>query len=253
MILIDDREKQDVVVPIQTYLSKNKIDSEVVRLAIGDYHVITDNGLYVIVEHKRVTDLINSIKSGHLIEQCDRMLGQSQHVRLFISGVVTHVPADYHYLDVGSIKTYSNNSFDVVSRMDARRLTATLATLQQCGVTIDWWPLHGRVGEYLRHIKTYYERVEHASTLVRERSMYLRRDEGIVDAIERMCIPGVGRKVALNIAQQFPTLRQLATAEVTELIAVKGVGGKLGQAIYDFFNKESKEEKKLNKEKKKVG
>lgn len=243
MILIDNREKPQVVTPVRKYLTENGIESSVERLESGDFHIVCNNGVYVVIEHKRMPDLVASIKNEALVEQCARMLEEYQHVRLFISGQVAHITKVGSHFYEYMMGPMSGKNADHVAKhtmIDTRRVVGTLSTLQKAGVMVDWWPISGGLGAYLRHTKLAYERHLHESEIVRGRFIYLGKEDGITNALERLCIPGVGRGKAKALSDRFGSLKALANADEASLKEVDGVGSTLARNIIDFFQKEEK-------------
>lgn len=236
MILLDSREKPDVIKPVQAYLAKHCIDSEVLQLETGDFVIICDNGTPVCIEHKRFPDLVLSVKDGHLIKQVDAMLNAYEHVHLLISGPTMQVYSQGP-LAIAPFRGYKNTpAYNVI---DIRRLVGTLSTIQKAGVTVDWWPMNGEIGAYLRHVKYYYERGEHDSHVVRPRRLTFVRRGGLVEGLERLAISGIGTSKAEALAERFASLHALANAELKELEAVKTIGKKNAASIYHYFRNEA--------------
>lgn len=52
---------------------------EISNLSIGDYQILLDNKLFIIIERKTITDYASSIKDGRLREQKKRLLANSEN------------------------------------------------------------------------------------------------------------------------------------------------------------------------------
>lgn len=231
MIVIDNREKSDVITPLSKYLDAEKMEYEVARLDVGDFLVCADTGVVVCIEHKRIPDLIMSVKDGHLMQQCAAMLEHYEHVRLLISGP-TMQAWKFGPLSIAPFRKYGQATY---STIDIRRVVGLLSQIQKAGVIVDWWPLTGEVGAYLRHIKISYERGEHDSITVRPRTIIFSRRDNLTETLERMGLPGVGTSKAEALAKAFPSLRAVANASVKELEGVSGIGLKTAEGIHKFF------------------
>lgn len=75
------------------------------------------------------------------------------------------------------------------------------------------------------------------------------RNNPLHKLITALGIPGIGVKLAGDLARYFGSLDSLASASVEELQAVTGIGNELAQSVRDFFSRESvKRELKTFKE-----
>jgi len=69
------------------------------------------------------------------------------------------------------------------------------------------------------------------------------KDKPLHKLLVGLGIPGVGKKLALDLAMHFENLENLEKAEIEDLLKIQGVGIELAESIYNFFhNKEILEE-----------
>ncbi|MCZ6525024.1 MAG: hypothetical protein O6928_00460 [Gammaproteobacteria bacterium] len=81
--VVDDREVRSGV--LELLKSYEDVSVTVCRLAQGDY-LIDDR---LLVERKRLPDLVISIKDGRLFSQALRLLGTEQHPMMILEGTAT--------------------------------------------------------------------------------------------------------------------------------------------------------------------
>lgn len=64
------------------------------------------------------------------------------------------------------------------------------------------------------------------------------RDKPLNKLLVGLGIPGVGKKLALDLAKHFKTLESLEKARIEDLLEIQGVGKELAENIYNFFHNE---------------
>ena len=221
-IIIDSRER--LTDPIKKSLEKVGLDYTVETLEVGDYWLYCDSGQSICIEHKRAPDLLHSIKDDHLRAQCAAMLAQFEHCRLVISG---------KWMQAGPyVMAPLGRRENIFATADVRRVVGYLSSLQEAGVVIDWWPVWEDIGAYLATIKKRYDE-EEGDHVIRPRRFTFTRKPSLVDAIERLQIPGVGGGRAEKVAQAFPDLRSLVQADLEALQSV--LGKVTGAKAHAFF------------------
>jgi Fanconi anemia group M protein len=206
VIIADHREKQS---GIPELLMKKGAELTYQSLKAGDYFI---NGA-TLIERKTDRDFVQSLIEGRLFDQC-RKLRESGHSGLLIVE--------------GNLATNDR-------RISAEALNAALLS-----VMVSWQiPIYFSSGKD-----------ETASAFLRiggfqNKSM---KQEVLRGSSNKKChgsqifflqsLPTVGPKMALKLLNHFGTLERIATAGVSELKAVEGVGKNKAEFIFQFFRKD---------------
>ena len=210
MNIVDTREPQTIIEPLQEsgwWLAK---------LDYGDYQL--DCGLEVnpLVERKAVSDLLHCLQDGTLVRQCRNLCEATPFPVLLIEGAV--------YLEPDGIHLRESHY------LTKQALRNQLMSLQNLGCRIERTDNIADTIGRLNELVAYFSKDSHESVLRQMPGNY---------RINTLClIPGIGQAKAQAILTVFPTLKAVANASVQVLTDCPGIGYKLAQKIFQWFNME---------------
>lgn len=204
-IIADHREKQS---GLPELLIKRGAELTYQSLKAGDYFI---KGA-CLIERKTAGDFVQSLIEGRLFNQCRKIRASGHPGLLIIEG----------------------NPLSVDRKINAEALNAALLS-----VMVSWQiPIYFSSGKD-----------ETATALLRLSSFQnkSKKQEVLTGSSKKKChgsqifflqsLPHVGPKLALRLINHFGTLERIATAGVSELKAVEGVGKNKAETIYHFFRK----------------
>lgn len=207
-MLLDIREVSNY--PELTDLAEDnkKVNSySVEMMEIGDFIIDRE----VIVEHKTPGDFVDSMKSGHLEDQIERMYMGFDHVKVLVSGNMEDFGSGYW------------------SDMPAKPVKAFCASLSMR------WQVTPLFCSNIENV--FYEAV----TLGRKAKEPLKRQptgpsvslKDDMSEVEQalMLVDGISTKLAERIDPHFDTIGELCQAEPEEFTHIEGVGGKTAENI----------------------
>ena len=217
-VVVDSREaskNRDIV----DYLRRKGLEIAVAAMNAGDYYLLaSEDRRALLVERKTVNDFLNSIRDNRLWEQLALLKEAARRENVDLLVVLE-----------GSLTT--------VQRYRAWSIQAVLRILDT--VTLEWrvpvlpTPDKEATARWLaskakslgspRTKKPPRLRVERKPLTPVERALYVA--EGLV-----------GPVLARRLLSRFKTLRNLANAEIEDLIEVEGIGEKRAREIYEVFN-----------------
>lgn len=204
-VVADQRERN---LELLEGLEKNRIDVTVKTLHVGDF-VISDR---VCVERKTIFDFESSVISGRLFDQIKRMKEHYAFPILIIEGdaddfrmkskVINGTIASL-YIDYGIVAMVSRGPETTAE------LIASIAKHEQDGTTRE----PSLKGGMRAHSHEQYQ-------------------EYVIGNL-----PGVGAKLARALLKRFGSIREIADAEVEELMKVEKIGRIKAQRIRETMNK----------------
>ena len=218
--LVDSREKEK----IKGIVIRKGLPHRVTALGSGDFALrrLTPPVETIIgIERKSVQDLVQSIQSKRLFDQCDRMVKSYQIPMLFISGDVS----DYLVKMQGMHMTINTNV-----------IYGSVASLMVRGeIQVAWFP------DDVTLIDVAYRVCEKVSEGkygmgIKARPKYLEFSPQRV----LMKVPGLTSTIADRILKKYVTLKVVANLDLEKLSSIDGVGEKMAGKIYELFNKEWK-------------
>lgn len=169
------------------------------------------------IERKAIPDLVQSIVSHRLFDQVDRLFKTYPIAFLFVSGSL-----EEHNKTLGDLGFKINNSV----------VYGTLTSvIVRTGIHVMWLPndhilldmayrtlekiSQGKYGTPMRRIPKYAE---------------------YTPISVMMKVPGISRKKAEMLLKRFKTLENIATAEMSQLQVVDGIGPQVAHLIWKLFH-----------------
>ncbi len=203
----------------------------------------------------RLDDRVLVVRSGGVIPKIERVVQHSDEGKditipttcPICHSPLVHVENDCHYRCIGGMTCLAqrqNTLVHFVSRhgMNIRSLGAkTIQLLDQAQLmtsVADIYHLHHKREKLLNLPGLGEKKVDEIF-----RAIEASRSQPLPQVIYALGIPGVGRKLAHDIAQYFPRLELLSHADIPTLHAANsdkiGLGPITAQHIYDFFHAEA--------------
>ena len=213
MNVVDTREPASITKSLQ------ESGWQLAKLDYGDYQL--DCGLEVnpLVERKAVGDLLTCLQDGTLVRQCRNLCEATLFPILLIEGAIYLGPDNIHLRDS--------------HYLTKQALRNQLMSLQNLGCRIERTDnISDTIGR-LPELVAYFSKGLHESV---QRQM---PGNHCINALG--LIPGIGQVKAQTILTVFPTLKAVANASVQELTDCPGIGYKLAQKIFQWFNMEATE------------
>ena len=206
-IVVDDRETSSKVVEL---LSGMEAAIRLERLATGDYAI----GDRILVERKTARDFVDTLIERDLLGQIKTMAEAVPRPVLIIEGGDLYTQRDIHPNAIKGVLAALTVDMGVTllftrDEQDTAQMLMVLARREE-----------GERGERKVH-----PHKTHAS--VREEQEY------IISAF-----PDIGMKNARLLLAHFGSIQAVVNASLEELIAVKGIGEKTGQRVFEVCRKE---------------
>jgi len=201
VVRVDDREPKELVKAIESF----KIEVDYSRMKVADV-VIGDDAW----ERKTTRDFVQSLQVGRLWDQVKEMKLNFEGVGLIFEG---RMPSDYPR----------------AAYMLKRRMWLTLSSIRK-----DWQIPIDRtenIEETAMFIASYYARVN------KEKRKYYRpvkkQQTNPYDIVSDMlcALPSVGRMTADRIMEEYGSVKEIASLEVTELSKIKGISKENAERI----------------------
>jgi ERCC4-type nuclease len=193
---------------------------QLARLDWGDYDGFDPDGRQWAVEHKVLSGksikgvdhraILSDMKDGRLQRQCRAL---AEHVSFPILMIEGHL--------------YRSGDFVCGSQITWSQFWNQLRSIQDWGCRIEFTISHQDTIERLLAIASYYSKDIHHSML-RGRS-----GDSYLEAVS--LIKGIDQHLGKSLKANFPSLQDLANAEIGELTQTKGVGEILAKRIYSFW------------------
>jgi len=205
---VDTREAPERKVPLE------RAGFALKALRIGDVTFPEAGGASVVIECKKVDQLLTDMMSGQLVKQCRALAEASSFPWLLIEG-------ELYVVDNKLLGRYS------ISKWQMRR---QLRTLQDLGVRWERSNSAQDTVETILDMADYYAKGTHESAL-----RHVAGDEGLAVLSH---IYGVGKVKAEALVTQFGSLRAIAAASRSDFESTDGIGPQLSERLESFFSKD---------------
>ncbi len=221
-IVVDSREaskNKDMV----DYLRGRGLEVAVAAMNAGDYYLLApENRRPLLVERKTVSDFLASIRDNRLWEQLTLLkeAARKEDVKLLVV-----LEGDLSY-----VERYRSWSIQAVLRIIDSIVTewsVPLLPTPSKEATAKWLAAKAKSLGAPRSKRPPRLRVERKPLTPGERALYVA--EGLA-----------GPLLARRLLRHFGSLRNLANAEVKDLLEVEGIGEKRAREIYSVLNAEFK-------------
>jgi Fanconi anemia group M protein len=202
-IIIDDRETSSKVVEV---LSEMGAAIRLERLAHGDYAI----GDRILIERKTVRDFVDTLINRDLLGQIKTMAEAVPRPVIIIEGSDPYTQRDIH----------PNAIRGVLAALTVDMGVALLFTKDEQDTAQMLYVLAKREESARGERKIHPHKSHHS---LREEQEY------IISAF-----PEIGLKNARLLLSHFGSVQAIANAELADLLAIKGIGEKTGQKIFDL-------------------
>ena len=207
---------------LPSILHKSGLDIIPKTIEIGDYILTPD----ICVERKSIVDLIGSLASGRLYQQCQAMCNTYEHPMLLI---------EFDESNGFSLQNYSAVSDSVVTTSLQTQLT--LITLHFPKLRMIWSQSEYTTANIFHELKKNKEDPDEAvaeNLLKNMNTKYGEFNHSVVNSL--LALPGVTSKNYFLIARKFKDIRELSSATQESLSeALKNKED--GKSLFEFFNK----------------
>ena len=203
-IIVDNRERN---LEIIDRLSDSGVDLNFAQLPVGDYIVSSR----ICVERKTVSDFENSIIDNRLFEQLDRLHLSFEKPILIIEGGEVDYRLGENVIIGTMLKLYLDYNVQVIKSANAEETAIMLSKLAQREQIED--NRKPRIIGLKKAHTTYQWQVLMLSS-----------------------VPGIGPSLAHSLLEHFKTIKNMATADVDELMKVEKIGKKKADSIYKIIN-----------------
>jgi ERCC4-related helicase len=202
-IIIDDRETSSKVVEV---LSGMGASIRLERLAHGDYAI----GERILIERKTVRDFVDTLINRDLLGQIKAMAEAVPRPVIIIEGGDLYIQRDIH----------PNAIRGVLAALTVDMGVSILFTKDEQDTAQMLFVLAKREDS---------ERGEHKVHPHKSHRSFREEQEYIISAF-----PEIGLKNARLLLSHFGSIQAITDATLTELLAIKGIGEKTGQKIFDL-------------------
>ena len=218
--LVDSREKKEITMSI---LKRRNIPHRVTALNAGDF-VLRDLNQKPVksivgIERKAIPDLMQSIQSKRLFEQCKRLTDLYEIPMLMISGNMGDYMAR---MDKIGMKVNTNVTYGTIASLSVRG-----------GIQVMWFPDDVTLIEVAYRI---CEKVSEGKYLkgINPKAKYLT----FTPKNMLTSIPGITNRKADEMLRKMSSLKGVANATKEQLTRVNGIGDGMADKILKLFNKE---------------
>lgn len=196
---VDDREKSSEVPELLKFMGVTVIFK---KLYVGDYMVSDD----IIIERKRVDDLVKSVFDGRFFNQIGKLSKEVQKPLLIIEG------------DLKLIKLMT----DKWKAIQGALLTAFLK------FNVQFFYTHSpkETAEVIKHLAEKVSKVEGKQYFAKVATLSKPKTTSDISEWQIFVLqsfPYVGPKTAIRLLEKFKTLRAVFNASITELARVEGL------------------------------
>lgn len=179
-------------------------------LSYGDVQFPAQGGGTVLVENKKVVQLLEDMSSGQLVRQIRGLVENADWPLLLVEGP---------WRQQGGKLLDHNYSWEQAWNQ--------MQTLQDMGCRLQLSTSPEHTVQRIFELADYYAKDFHPSAL--------RRPAGDLRAAALSLIPGIGAKYASTLMEHFGSLGALAQATQEQLEAVDGVGPVLARRVLNFW------------------
>ena len=219
-------------------ISPNELKNKKLKEALGemacpenipfDFMLITERGPVAVERKKFPQDFLASVEDGRFSSECAAMRDISEFCFLICEGRP-------RYSRFGKLMAGRRESR--YTKAGFRNLCRSLQFIE--GVSIEWSSSHEDTVRVLIELQDYFDKDKHLSLRTRpklitqwfESATYEQRFLFWLQG----CGPGIGPVTAIELAKVFKTPSQLHSAEVDDIMSVKGVGKITASSIYNFL------------------
>lgn len=201
-IYVDEREKASGIPEILKELGAAVIFKQ---LDVGDY--IPAEG--IIIERKRVDDLVNSIYEGRFFDQVKRLSASGSKAILLIEG------------DILKLRQTTEN----FKAIEAALVTAVLSF----GLSVFYVDGSKHAAELIKYIAEKYQQQRSSKGTYVNLPTYKKERKPKTTDLRAWQVyilssfPKIGPKLALRLLQKFGSLKSVLNAQITELARVEGM------------------------------
>jgi len=223
VVLIDTNEPKNA----EEWFKKQKLNLFLkrVKLDVGDYLVRVTSSLSpvkeIAIERKTVSDYINSIEDGRLFNQLYQL---SKHFDISYLIVVGNVINELLERDFPLEAFYSSLIGSSLKRSSEGKqgqiITVMVPTNYEFALCVYFIHKKLEEGELIRRPRPVGGKSDFKSCLI---TLY-------------SCLPGISEKLAVRLAEKFPSLKSLVNASVEEIMSVKGIGEEKAKKIFSFIH-----------------
>ena len=200
-MLVDSREPKEITKKLASLISK------VTSLEAGDYWIDGKEGL-VIIERKSVGDLVSSVQSNLLTEQCRKIAKLAKVGILLIEGWLTCTVQ-------GDIRADGR-----VIHISWNYLWNYLQSLQNSGFLIDWSPNLNFTPYRLISLHSYYTKPVHSSL-----RNFVRVPSALPKPIQILCsLEHIDIVLATRLLEHFGNVKNVLAQPWQKLTEVEGIG-----------------------------
>jgi len=200
--VVDDREVRSGVL---AFLNSNaEVSVTVCRLAQGDY-IIDDR---LLIERKRLPDLVSSIKDGRLFSQALRILGSGQQPMMILEGCASDLAGSGMRREAIQGALVMVTIYLGIPLLRSRNLRESVQLMLYAA----------RQGKSI------------ASGALPRRGRRIRGKRAIQNGFLQG-LPNVGAERAGSLLDHFGNIENIVTASVQELTRVEGIGPKTASSI----------------------
>lgn len=208
-IIVDNRERS---FELMEGLEDNEVSISFAQLPVGDY-IISDR---LCVERKTTRDFESSIMDSRLFEQADRLRKSFEKPLMIIEGGYEESTMPRNAVVGAMLRLYTEYGVQLIFSSDHDETSYILSKLAEKEQIIE-----KREPRLLGNKKAY--NTYQWQTLMLS------------------SMPGIGPKLASGLIRHFKTLRNVATANVEDLMKIDKIGKKKAQRVYDILNVEFNE------------
>ena len=213
VVIVDSREPKYIPDQLQAYGFTVAVDT----LDAGDY-LFFPHQLKVLIERKRIDDLLNSLRDGRMVSQAHKMTEQSDAAILLVEGKYDRAPS--------GIVTYEINNTWVESGWSWDSFSGMLLDLKWMGLIHHQCMMGDATREIARIVGSLCKE-EHSWIKSRERPTIISIDPQYRNNMwSLMAWDGVGQEWAAAILQTAGTFEGAVNMPVDELAEVKNSKGK---------------------------
>jgi Fanconi anemia group M protein len=209
-VIVDRRERNT---ELTGALEANGIEMSFKTLPVGDY-ILSDR---VCVERKTVSDFENSMMSGRLFEQVERMKRSYGTPFLLLEGDRDYFRLKSRVINGAIAALYIDYGIEVILSHSAEDTAEIMASMA-------------------RHEQEENRREPSLKGAARARSSRQFQEYMIGN------LPGIGPKLSRALLIHFRSVRSIADASAEELMEVDKIGKKKAEMIYKTLNLEYKDE-----------
>ena len=208
-IIVDNRERN---FELMEGLENNEVSISFAQLPVGDY-IISDR---LCVERKTARDFESSIMDSRLFEQAERLRQSFEKPLLIIEGGYEEFTMPRNAIVGAMLRLYTEYGVQLIFSSGHEETSYILSKLAEKEQIVE--KREPRLLGSKKAYNTYQWQILMLSSM-----------------------PGIGPKLASSLIKHFKTLRNVATADVEDLMGIEKIGKKKAQRVYEILNAEFSE------------